>query len=76
MAEITKESFLRPRPLTQIGDRGHERIFTAVGKALNAWENCERSFAHVFSRLVHPNGSGFAAQRATARSLPLAQNDK
>jgi hypothetical protein len=64
MAEITKEMFLRPRPLTQIGDRGHEKIFTAVGKALNAWENCERGFAHIFSRLVHPNGSGFAAQRA------------
>jgi hypothetical protein len=72
MSEITKETFFRPRPLTQIGDKGHDNIFRAVGNALNAWENCERSFAHIFSRLVHPNGSGFAAQRAYGEIIATA----
>jgi hypothetical protein len=63
VSEITKEAF-RPKQLSKTGDKGHEDIFAAVGIALSAWENCERSFAHIFSRLVHPNGSGFAAQRA------------
>jgi hypothetical protein len=72
MVEITKETFLRPKPLTQIGDKGHDKIFYAVGKALNVWENCERGFAHIFSRLVHPNGSGFAAQRAYGEIIATA----
>jgi hypothetical protein len=72
MVEIAKETFLRPKPLTQIGDKGHDKIFSAVGNALNVWENCERGFAHIFSRLVHPNGSGFAAQRAYGEIIATA----
>jgi hypothetical protein len=72
MADITKETFNRPKQLSKIGDKGHEDIFRAVGNALNAWENCERSFAHIFSKLVHPNGSGFAAQRAYGEIIATA----
>jgi hypothetical protein len=72
MVEVTKETFIRPKPLTQIGDRGHENILLAVGKALNAWEHSERSFARIFSKLVHPTGSGFAAQRAYGEIIATA----
>jgi hypothetical protein len=69
MAEITNQTFIRPNPLTQIGDKGHENILYAVGKALSAWEHSERMFARIFSKLVHPNGSGFAAQRTYGEIL-------
>jgi hypothetical protein len=70
MSQITKEAF-RAKQLSSPGcDKGHEAIFSAVGKALNAWENCERSFALIFARLVHPTGSGFAAQRAYGAIVP------
>ena len=69
MPEITKGAF-RAKQLSSVGDKGHDAIFAAVGRALDAWENCERGFAHIFAKLVHPTGSGFAAQRAYGEVVP------
>ena len=64
MVEVTKATFQRPSALTQTGDKNRERILYEVGNALACWEHNEQAFARIFSKLVHPTGSGFAAQRA------------
>jgi hypothetical protein len=71
MFDITKETFIRPKQLTEAGDKDHEKILYAVGKALGAWEFGEQSFARIFSKLVHPTGSGFAAQRAYGEIIAI-----
>lgn len=64
-------SFERP-PLATTGDRDTAQIPAAVGSALSTWENAERSFAAIFSKLVSPSGSGFAAQRAYGNIVAAA----
>jgi hypothetical protein len=56
--------FRRPAELAKIGDKDANDIMLAVGNALSTWEHTERSFAHIFAKLVSPPASGFAAQRA------------
>jgi len=60
---IEDNTFKRPA-LAETGDKEPNAFFHAVGEALNEWENTEKSFAHIFSKLVAPRASGFAAQRA------------
>jgi hypothetical protein len=62
---------LRPKPLTQVGDKNHEQILYEVGRALSAWEGAEQGFAKIFAKLVHPVGSGFAAQRAYGEIIAI-----
>jgi hypothetical protein len=46
------------------GDPDPNKIFQAMGSALNSWEIAEVAFAYLFSDLAHPTGYGTAARRA------------
>jgi hypothetical protein len=61
--------FRRP-PLAEQGDKESSTIYSAVGLALSTWEHTEQRFAAVFSKLVSPPASGYAAQRAYGTVVP------
>ena len=66
---MTKPNELKPwdrRPYPQHGDQDQDEIYTAVGRALSAWERYEAALAFLLANLVGPNEIPLPAQRAYA----------